>query len=78
MAGHSDCAHSGNGHSGSVHGDSVTESRYRQSNERADREGLLGGASSAGATGKTRGRLLDANERASKQNDVIRGALEIA
>mmetsp|Transcript_10517 Transcript_10517/g.37047 ORF Transcript_10517/g.37047 Transcript_10517/m.37047 type:complete len:232 (+) Transcript_10517:532-1227(+) len=52
---------------------------FRSISEQSDREGLLGNSGSInGASAQARGRLLDANSRAERQNDVIRGALEVA
>lgn len=50
---------------------------YREASERAEREGLLGGAKLGSGQAETRGRLADANERASRQTQMIRSALEM-
>ena len=46
--------------------------------EAAERESVLGGAGGSHAASGSRGRLADANARAQKQTEVIRGALEVA
>mmetsp|Transcript_17166 Transcript_17166/g.22298 ORF Transcript_17166/g.22298 Transcript_17166/m.22298 type:complete len:217 (+) Transcript_17166:78-728(+) len=54
------------------------QNEYRETNERIDREGLLGGISINANGASHRGRMADANERARQQTQVIKGALEIA
>lgn len=51
---------------------------FRETTERLEREDLLGGAKDGSKAAETRGRLVDANERARGQTQLIRGALEIA
>ena len=46
--------------------------------EAAERESVLGGAGGSHAAAGSRGRLADANARAQRQTEVIRGALEVA
>lgn len=51
---------------------------FRECSERVEKEALVGGARLGTGEAKDRGRLVDANERAQRQTQVIKGALEIA
>lgn len=52
--------------------------RYTASREEIDREAVLGVRNPLNASAGSRGRLTDANQRLRQQNDLVRGALEIA
>lgn len=51
---------------------------FRETAERVEREDLLGGAKLGSKDAASRGRLVEANEQAGRQTQMIRSALEIA
>lgn len=51
---------------------------YRETTERVEREDLLGGAKLGSKDAAARGRLVEANEQAGRQTQMIRSALEMA
>ena len=53
------------------------QQQFHAAQEEAQRSAVLG-TGTKDASASSRGRLVDANTRASRQNDVIRGALEVA
>mmetsp|Transcript_23800 Transcript_23800/g.74369 ORF Transcript_23800/g.74369 Transcript_23800/m.74369 type:complete len:212 (-) Transcript_23800:52-687(-) len=56
----------------------TARARFTEAREEIDRENVLGVRNPLNASAQSRGRLVGANDRLQQQNDLVRGALEIA
>mmetsp|Transcript_12854 Transcript_12854/g.41987 ORF Transcript_12854/g.41987 Transcript_12854/m.41987 type:complete len:204 (-) Transcript_12854:294-905(-) len=54
------------------------QAKVRETTGKVEREKLLGGVDAESAAAEGRARTVDANDRARRQNQVLRGAIEVA